>query len=257
VAALWSARRGAAFNPYSRGVPLRRLRYTSVQELLARELVREEDPGTAALIRDLAGVRPRGTFTRAEFLRMCRWKSPRARLLWEKNSPARIRAVSRAVLATRDERRRMELLTDLAGVGVPMASAILTLIDPRRYGVLDIRAWQLLFAIRSVAANRRGQGFTIAQWEIYLAALREHARHLGVSARTIEYTLFHCHRKFQRGTLYVRSERRLRRRNPVRGGGREEHAARRATTVGRGAQPPSESKMAPTPRGGGRARGRP
>ena len=99
----------------------------------------------------------------------------------------------------------MELLTGLTGVGVPMASAILTLIDPKRYGVLDIRAWQLLFAIRSVDANRRGQGFTIAQWLEFLTALREHARRLGVSARTVEYTLFHCHRKFQRGTLYVRA----------------------------------------------------
>ena len=41
----------------------------------------------------------------------------------------------------------MELLTSLAGVSVPVASAILTLIDPRRYGVLDIRVWQLLVAL--------------------------------------------------------------------------------------------------------------
>ena len=205
-------------------MPLERLDYRSLEALLARELVREEHAGTAALIRDLAGVRRRGVFTRAEFRRMCRWKSPRARLLWEKNSPARIATVSRVVLATRDERVRMELLTSLAGVGVPMASAILTLIDPRRYGVLDIRAWQLLFAIRSVESNRRGQGFTIAQWLDYLAALREHARRLGVSARTVEYTLFHCHRKFQRGTLYVS---------------------------------PPPARRARRPRGGGRARGRP
>jgi hypothetical protein len=148
---------------------------------------------------------------------MCRWKSPRARRLWEANSAARIRAVSRAVLATLDEQRRMTLLTTLAGVGVPMGSAILTLLDPRRYGVLDIRAWQLLFAVRSVEANRRGQGFTLAQWEVYLAALRRHARRLGVSARAIEYTLFCCHRKFQRGTLYAVPARLRRRRRP-RGG---------------------------------------
>jgi len=193
-------------------VPLRRLPDTTLDVLLRRELVREEHPPTVALIHELAGVRARGAFTRAEFTRMCRWKSPRARLLWEANSPARVRAVSRAVLATRSERRRMELLTSLRGVGVPIASAILTLIDPRRYGVLDIRAWQLLFAIRSVTLNARGQGFTIEQWEQYLSALRQHARRLRVTARTVEYTLFLCHRKFQQGTLYVRDERRLRRR---------------------------------------------
>jgi hypothetical protein len=197
-------------------VPLQRLRYATLDALLRRELVREEHPPTAALIRDLAGVRARGAFTREEFRRMCRWKSPRARRLWEANSAARVRAVARAALATRSERRRMELLTSLRGVGVPIASAILTLIDPSRYGVLDIRAWQLLFAIRSVRTNDRGQGFTIAQWEQYLSALRHHARRLHVPARTIEYTLFLCHRNAQRGTLYARSVRPLRRRTPAR-----------------------------------------
>jgi hypothetical protein len=170
---------------------------------LRRELVRQEHVATAALIRDLAGVRARGCFTRGEFVRMCRWKSPRAQHLWRRNSGARVRAVSRAVLATASERRRMELLTSLRGVGVPIASAILTLVDPRRYGVLDIRAWQLLFAVRSVAGNRRGQGFTIAQWEEYLSALRHHARRLGVTARAIEFTLFEAHRRRQEGTLYA------------------------------------------------------
>lgn len=192
-------------------MPLRRLPRVPLETLLRRWLVRQEDAATAALIRDLADVRARGVFGRGELERMCRWKSPRARHLWRANPAARIAAVSRAVLAARDERKRMELLTSLRGVGVPMASAILTLIDPRRYGVLDIRAWQLLFAAGAVTTNRRGQGFTLAQWEEYLAALRRHARHLGVSARTVEYTLFECHRRLQQGTLYVTPRPRARR----------------------------------------------
>jgi hypothetical protein len=238
------------------GVPLRRSRHATLETLLRQELVREEHPGTAALIRELAGVRARGAFTRGEFVRMCRWKSPRARHLWTSNAAGRIRAVSRAVLATRSERRRMELLTSLRGVGVPIASAILTLIDPRRYGVLDIRAWQLLFALRSVAANRRGQGFTIPQWEQYLGALREHARRLNVTVRTIEYTLFVSHRGLQRGLLYPRSERRLRRRNPAL-----EEAGRSAPPGARrpseGGDAPSETRRARNPRAGGRGRARP
>jgi hypothetical protein len=193
-------------------VALRRLCYATVEALLRAELVREEHPPTAALIRDLAGVRARGVFTREEFRRMCRWKSPRARRLWEANSAARVHTVSRAVLLTRSERRRMQLLTSLRGVGIPIASAILTLVDPRRYGVLDIRAWQLLFALHTVASNPRGQAFTIAQWQQYLSALRHHARRLGVTARAIEYTLFECHRKFQHGPLYAPPEPHLRRR---------------------------------------------
>jgi hypothetical protein len=235
------SRRPRAASSYTGGVPVRRPGYATLEGLLRAELVRREDPTTAALVRELAGVRARGTFTRAEFTRMCRWKSPRAQHLWRANSAARIRAVSRAMLATRSERRRMELLTSLRGVGVPIASAILTLLDPRRYGVLDIRCWQLLFATRSVASNRRGQAFTPAQWLQYLAALRLYARRLGASARAIEYTLFEVHRKNQLGTLYPtatrsdpRSERRLRRRNPaVWSGGRHGGARREARDDGR------------------------
>ncbi len=181
---------------------LKRVPYRSLRGLLRRELITAEHPGTAALVRRLGHVKGAGRFTRAEFLAMCRWKSPRSRRHYERNTGAAIRRVSTAVLATRSERERMERLIALPGVSVATGSAILTLIDPRRYGVLDIRCWQLLFRIRSVRENPRGRAFTVSQWERYLERLRGHARALDVSARTIEYTLFHCHRKRQRGRLY-------------------------------------------------------
>ena len=96
----------------------------------------------------------------------------------------------------------MELLTSLDGVGIPMASAVLTLIDPRRHGVLDIRVWQLLFAMQSVRQNPRGRGFSLEHWKRYLRALRGPARRLGVSVRAVEWTLFHAHRAVQEGRLY-------------------------------------------------------
>ncbi|HKW90581.1 MAG TPA: hypothetical protein VJX92_01705 [Methylomirabilota bacterium] len=186
-------------------MPLKRVPYRSLRALLRRELVREEHPPTAALIRRLAHVKRAGRFTRGEFLAMCRWKSPRARLHYERNSAATIRRASAAALGAQSERERIAVLTALPGVSVATASAILTLIDPLHYGVLDIRCWQLLFHIRSVEGNASGRGFTIPQWEQYLTRLRGHARALDVSARMIEYTLFHCHRKLQRGRLYDRA----------------------------------------------------
>ena len=171
---------------------LGRVPYQSVEALLRRELV-EEDPATAALMGELAEVRRRGWFTRGELLRMCRVVAERA---------AAVRRISRAVLTARSEERRLELLTRLRGVSVPTASAVLTLIDPRRYGVLDIRAWQLLFGLGSVDRKPAGRGFTLRDWLEYLGELRRHARRLGVTARAVEYTLFQCHRKFQKGRLY-------------------------------------------------------
>jgi hypothetical protein len=176
--------------------------YRSLEALLRRELVWEEDADTRALIERMAHIKRAGEFTRAEFLHMCRWKSPRAALHYTQNSAATIRAVSRAALATRSERRRLELLTGLRGVSVPVASAILTLIDPVRYGVLDIRVWQLLFALEYVSVKPGGRGFHTRDWLHYLTILRQHARRLGVSVRAVEYTLFRCHVRLQRGRLY-------------------------------------------------------
>lgn len=172
--------------------------------LLKRELAGEEDDTTAALVRELRHVRRARQFSRAEFLKMCRWKSPRALHHYERNAPASIRTKSRQVLRCRDERRRLELLTSLKGVSVPTASAILTLIDPERYGVIDIRVWQLLFRIGAVQSKPGGVGFRLADWERYLQVLRRHARALGVSARRVELTLFEHHRRTQPGRLYKR-----------------------------------------------------
>jgi hypothetical protein len=183
-------------------VGVKRPGYRSLAVLLRRELTRDEDPHTQTLIQRLTHVRSRREFSRAEFLLMCRWKSPRAMHHYRRNSAVRIRGVSRATLGTRDERRRIELLTGLRGVSVPIASSILTLIDPGRYGVLDIRVWQLLWALDVVDSKPRGRGFSADDWQQYLTVLRRHARQLGAPVRAVEYTLFQCHRKWQTGRLY-------------------------------------------------------
>ena len=188
----------------TQGLPRRR----SLAALLRRELVTEEDAATAALMARVGAARRRGFISRGEFLAMCRWKSPRALRHYRRNTAGRVREASRRALAARSERRRMEHLLALDGVSVPVASAILTLLDPRRYGVLDIRAWQMLYAMRGVEANPAGRSFSVGQWLRYLTTLRSHARRLGASARAVEYTLFLCHRKRQRGRLYDPPEKR-------------------------------------------------
>ena len=102
----------------------------------------------------------------------------------------------------------MEALLQLQGVSVPMASALLTLLDPKRYGVIDIRVWQLLYAVGAVSENPRGVQFSLKNWLRFLAILRHHASRLGVTARDIERALFAAHRANQQGRLYERAVRR-------------------------------------------------
>ena len=178
------------------------MKYRDVSELLATELTTEESPATHQLMQDLRIVRRRGYLTKREFLQICRWKSPRAIRRCESNSHHRIRRQSATALTSGSERTRFAALIELHGVGAPTASAILTLTNPRRYGVLDIRVWQLLHELGSVTTKPGGVGFAFDDWHHYLMTLRDHAKRLGVSVRTVEYSLFLYHQRIQRGPLY-------------------------------------------------------
>lgn len=181
---------------------IRKPKYKTLRDLLAHELVIEEDPNPADLIKSLRHVKRNKVLTKSELIAICRWKSPRAIRHIKSNDAATIRSLTQKALSTRSEQKRIECLTALRGVSLPMASAILTLIDPKRYGVIDIRVWQLLFAIKSVRKNPRGVGFNFKNWYHYLRKLRYHANELGVSARAVERTLFYYHRQIQQGILY-------------------------------------------------------
>ena len=67
-----------------------------------------------------------------------------------------VRAVTKAAFDVRLTQKELELqirvgvLTVLPGVGVPVASAILALVDPETYGVLDFRAWRQVFPKKQV-----------------------------------------------------------------------------------------------------------
>jgi hypothetical protein len=178
--------------------------YRDLATLLATELTRGDTPDTVQLIEDLRVVRQRGYLTKREFLAICRWKSPRSIRHCMKSSFARIRRQSAIALASRSEQVRFEALIALDGVGAPTASAILTLTNPRRYGVMDIRVWQLLFEFGSVRTKPGGAGFTFGEWHLYLMTLRDHAKQLGATVRAVEYSLFLYHQRVQEGVLYKR-----------------------------------------------------
>ena len=191
---------------------LKRLPFRNVSVVLKHYLSTEEDVKTAALIRELRNARLRGYLTRAELEKVCRWKSARAIHLINRNSVIRVRTTTCRALTTRSERCRLEALTTLDGVSVAMASAILTLLNPRRYGVIDIRVWQMLYALGEVTKKSGGVGFNFDNWYQFLMKLRYFAKQLGVGARDIERSLFFAHQANQKGTLYQRPRKRMNRR---------------------------------------------
>jgi hypothetical protein len=196
-------------------MPLNPIPHTRLEPLLREYLSRREDETTLALMQALRRARARRYLTPAELEAVCRWKSARAIHHIRANGPARIRSATLRALATRSERRRLEALRTLRGVSVPMASAILTLLDPRRYGVLDIRVWQLLHKLGVVARNPAGTGFSADNWCAFLAIVRRFARKLDVKARDVERTLFFVHQRYQKDRLYADRRRSRRGKRPA------------------------------------------
>lgn len=185
-------------------MPLRSVPYERLEPLIREHLSTEEEESTTALIRELKAARERRYLAKAELEAICRWKSPRALRHVRANSPEQIRTATEAALRTRSERARIEALTSLRGVSVPMASAVLALLDPRRYGVIDIRVWQLLHEVGTVTKNPGGVGFNFNNWYQFLMIIRYFAKKLAVQARDVERTLFLVHREYQQGRLYDR-----------------------------------------------------
>ena len=179
-----------------------RKEYKTIEKLIKVNLGTKEDIKALKLINQLKEVEKRGYFTKEEFLKMGMWKSSRPKQKYLKNAEEKIMSISKKVFSTKFEKRRMELLTTLSGVSIPTASAILTLINPKDYGVIDIRVWQILYLYGSVKVKPTGTNFDFNNWYSYLMKLRYYAKKFKVSARDIEMTLFLHHKKIQEGNLY-------------------------------------------------------
>lgn len=176
--------------------------YNNIQALIKENLSIKEHVPTQNLMNELKDVIYKGYFTKDEFLKMGMWKSPRPKNLYLSNSEDKIIKISKKVLSTKYEMRRIELLTQLKGISIPVASAILTLTDPKNYGVIDIRVWQVLYLYDSVKVKPTGRNFNFNNWYNYLMKLRYFAKKFGVKARDIEKTNFLYHYKIQEGKLY-------------------------------------------------------
>lgn len=162
-----------------------------------RDLVRwaERFPDSEADRRRIAGVQApaqaRGHLTRAEFLEICAWKTPRSKPLCARNSEHAVRTLTRAAFATKDEALKMDLLRQLHGVEWPTASTILHMCDVRPYPILDVRAvWSL--------GHSKPPRYTMEFWLAYVAYTRGLAERSGLPIRTVDQALWQYAKERQR-----------------------------------------------------------
>jgi len=86
---------------------------------------------------------------------------------------------------------RVGLLCILRGVAVPVASAILTLVFPETYGVIDFRAWRQVF-------GKERSGFMISDYKRYLNAIRPLAQELGCTVQEVDLAIWEMDRQSKR-----------------------------------------------------------
>ncbi len=133
-------------------------------------------------------VRARGYLIKDEFLSIVRWKSPRPIGFAMKNSEEKIKQVTGAAFKLNSEELKIEKLLELEGVGVPMASSILTIIYPEKYAVIDIRAWATLVELGIF--NSKKNYFNTQDWLDYLGVMRKKAEECGVTPRMVDKAFY-------------------------------------------------------------------
>lgn len=127
-------------------------------------------------------VSAQGYYTDVQFHKVGRWKSRRSSGYLRRNSAQDIQDITQLALGA-PERLRHRVLDLLHGVGVPMASALLTIHDPGRYTVLDVRALSTLRSHGELQASQPGY------WD-YVQLCRKLADQAGCDLRTLDRALW-------------------------------------------------------------------
>ncbi|MBN2002471.1 MAG: hypothetical protein JXA21_03870 [Anaerolineae bacterium] len=132
--------------------------------------------------------------TAAEFEEILQWKLDqqfgRQRDRRTANTEDVIRAVTGLALTiTHADKEyelelRMSILCSLRGVGVPVASAVLALVFPEEYAVIDFRGWRQIF-------GKEQETFSIPDYRKYMHEIRRLADELeGWSVQEVDHAIW-------------------------------------------------------------------
>jgi hypothetical protein len=151
---------------------------SKINDLAQRYDYKEDDDPIQAgsAIRD-------GDHSRANLMRIFEWKTNgRGRSRLSHNTDIEISDALRMAAGAKTARASIAVLCGLRGVGVPVASAILTAIDPSRYTIIDFRALEAL----GYTGSDRNIDFYLG----YLSKCRDLATEHKVSLRDLDRALW-------------------------------------------------------------------
>ena len=159
-------------------------RYAEEEDMYEEEVAR---------LNSLPTVFEEGEWLRDDLEWIIEWKvgvflKPVLRNLRE-NDDAEIRAQIAKAVHESSIRSKVEALTSLTGIGVPVASAILLFINPDRFTVIDERAWNVLQET-GYLGQELSDDPTADEYLLYLGACWAIANEYDVSLRTLDRALW-------------------------------------------------------------------
>ena len=128
----------------------------------------------------------KGWLDKSEFLEICLWKSRRPKNLYEQNNKTAIKEFTKKAFVETDEKLKITLLTNLDGVSIPTASAILSVTNPKDYPVIDIRCVETLIDLKLISWSNINSN----TWVDYLNIVRNLAVKHNKTTREVEKGLF-------------------------------------------------------------------
>jgi thermostable 8-oxoguanine DNA glycosylase len=138
-------------------------------------------------------MRSRGYLLRDELYEIARWKSPRRAELVKTNLTEAVKQVSGGALFLKDidHGQAVRLLDELKGIGIRTASAVLAVVDPQNFGVVDYRVWNTLHRWQPDRfASQNRDYWPIDRFLFCLEAIRELAQATGLTCREVDMALW-------------------------------------------------------------------
>ena len=132
------------------------------------------------------------TSTPFDFFAIVTWKSNRTKTKIVKGlaeAGKTVESLMRNVHDAASHEARVETLLQVFGIGLPMASAILTVCYPDELTVLDYRAWKILRK-QNVPDLPRREPRTITEYLQYCTVCRSFAAEVGLSLRNLDRALW-------------------------------------------------------------------
>ncbi|MGC9778600.1 MAG: hypothetical protein HZR80_05105 [Candidatus Heimdallarchaeota archaeon] len=171
--------------------------YSTIQDMITNFKITVETQDAKVLFKNIKEAKNNNIYSKQLLFKIAEWKSHRRSSLCLRNNNNKVNSTFQALESTTNDTERIKLLRNLQGVGIPVASAILTIYDPKNYGIIDYRVWQILYLYELVDTKPKGVGFSQADWLKYLQIIRNLANNFKVKARDIDRTLFDYHKSLE------------------------------------------------------------